>query len=59
MFSIILKSTLLYTISQNALRSSWQQPLEKTWILQGQTEQWPMPPGKPRAVDNMHSFYDL
>ena len=23
------------------------------------TEQWLIPPGKTRAVDNMHSFYDL
>ena len=34
--SIILKSTLLYPISQNALRSWWQQPLGKTWVLQCQ-----------------------
>ena len=35
-FSIIFKSTLLYPISQNALRSWWQQPLGKTWVLQCQ-----------------------
>ena len=35
-FSIIIKSTLLYPVSENALRSWWQQPLEKSWNLQCQ-----------------------
>ena len=37
-FFIIFKSTLLYPVSQNALRSWWQQPLGKTWALQCQNE---------------------
>ena len=32
-FSIIFKSTLLYLISQNALRSWWQQLLGKIWVF--------------------------
>ena len=51
-FSIIFESTLLHPVSQNALRSWWQQTL-------GKMEQWLIFLGKPRAVDNMHSFYDL
>ena len=35
-FSIIFKSTLLYPISQNALRSWWQQLLGKIWVFQCQ-----------------------
>ena len=35
-FSIIFKSTLLNPISQNALKSWWQQSLRKTWVLQCQ-----------------------
>ena len=35
-FSVIFKSTLLHPISQNALKSWWQQPLGKTWVLQCQ-----------------------
>ena len=35
-FSIIFKSTLLYPVSQNALRSWWQQTLGETWVLQCQ-----------------------
>ena len=36
MFSIIFKSTLLYPISQSALRLWWQKLLGKTWVLQCQ-----------------------
>ena len=36
MFLIILKSTLLYSVSQNTLRSWWQQPLGNSWDLQCQ-----------------------
>ena len=55
MFSIIFKSTLLYPILQNALRS----PVGKNLGP-------PMPKWSNdsylqinQAVDNMHSFYDL
>ena len=33
-FSIIFKSTLLYLVSQNTLKSWWQQPLWKIWVVQ-------------------------
>ena len=35
-FSIIFESALVNPVSQNALKSWWQQPLEKTWALQCQ-----------------------
>ena len=35
-FSIIFESALVHPVSQNALKSWWQQPLEKTWALQCQ-----------------------
>ena len=35
-FSIIFKSTLIYPVSQNALRSWWQQLFGKTWNFQCQ-----------------------
>ena len=35
-FSIMFKSTLLYPVSQHTLRSWWQQPFGKTWVLQYQ-----------------------
>ena len=34
-------------------------PWEKPGSSNAKTEQWLISPGKPRAVDNMHSFYDL
>ena len=46
-------------MSQNTLRSWWQQPLGGTWVLQCQDGTMTLSPEKPRAVDNMHSFYDL
>ena len=35
-FSIMFKSTLLYSVSQNTLRSWWQQPLGEPWDIQCQ-----------------------
>ena len=58
-FSIILESTLVHPVSQNALKSWWQQPLEKTWAFNAKTEQWLIPTGKPRISKNMHFLHDL
>ena len=52
----MLKITLLYSVSQNALRSWWQQPLEKSWDLQCQNGAMSMSPEKPKAADNITLF---
>ena len=53
-------SKLLCLDSQNALRPWWQQPLSFcNPPMQCQNGVMTLSPGKPRIVDNMHSFYEL
>ena len=60
MFSITFKSTLSYAVSQKHFEiNGGSNPWEKPGSSNAKTEQRPISPGKARAVDNMHSFYDL
>ena len=49
-------------VSQNALRlwdHGGSNPREKPGTSNTKTEQWLIYPGNLKAVDNLHSFYDL
>ena len=52
-----------YTFIPNFTKMLWDHggsnPWEKPRSSNDKTDQWLIYPGKPRAVDNMQSFYDL
>ena len=50
---------IIYPVSKNTLDHGSSNPWEEPETSNAKAEHWLMSSGKPRAVDNMHSFYDL
>ena len=58
-FYNIQKDTFVHSFTKRFEILAAANTREKPWSSSAKTEQWLISPGKPKAIDNMHSLYDL